>query len=127
MGVVDVPEEPAFLQVVRNHHEQHAVGSERPVGLRHELPGRVDTGHVLQHLVGVKDVATGVVRGDRWRPGERDLQTQSAQLGGQYLARLDAAVAPPVCDGSEGQRTVPGTNLEQVSWWLGGPRQEGES
>ena len=55
--VVDVPEEPALLQVVGHDDEEHAAGPEHAQRLGDELARSIDARHVLEHLVGVDDIA----------------------------------------------------------------------
>ena len=56
MGVVDVPEKAALLEVVGHDDEEHAAGPQHALRFGDELSCRVDARHVLQHLIGVDDV-----------------------------------------------------------------------
>ena len=50
------------------------------MGLGHELPCGVDARHVLEHLVGVDDVAARRLSEDRRRPALDDFEAEAAEL-----------------------------------------------
>ena len=59
---------PRSFEIVGNDDEQHAARPEHAVRLGHELARGVDARHVLEHLIGVDDVAARRRRRDRRRP-----------------------------------------------------------
>ena len=94
VGVVHVPEERPLLQVVGDDDERHAVGAQHAVRLGREGMRRVDAAHVLEHLVGIQDVAGSVGNGEGRHPGLGHLHASGTELAGQRGARLDGPVLP---------------------------------
>ena len=87
----------------------------------------VDAGHVLEHLIGVDDVAGAIVSEDRRRPAFDDLEAGAAQFVDQDRAGFHRAVAPAGFDRGVGERALARADLQHVARRLRVLHQQSET
>ena len=126
VGVVDVPEEGALLEVVGHDHEEHAARTQQTQRVGREGPRRIDARHVLHDLVGIDDVEGCVVARNRRRERLDHVQALPGEDVDQEVAGLDGCVVPASSHGKLAKGPVSWAHLDEPPRRLDGLLEQAE-